>query len=379
VQYPHNRHVMSRMTSDMVGQTAKANWKKATNAIAAADRLRKIRASKLTDKVPTMPTIRDVTEDASPEKKSEEDADVERVRSGTIEPIEEDEGADKAQDEREEEPRKKSAAFKIGNLDEDSENEDRKRSRIRLYSAGSASMRYFTRPAFSDLMIRSFIASGDEMGPNLPDKKVSFTHVSTAEDSKDEDGGDDAERKKKRKKNKHHRRHLPMDEDLQLRRTIGSELHMDKQALPTEEDEARGLVFRDVDDMAAHRLEHQHGLSRHIIRKGSLFSSLAVNLLEVSGVPEGSEAKRKITGVMETLYGAGAKILDKSPHDLFVEMDELRGEEWVEMARWIKYEEDREEGAERWGPPHISSLSFHSLLNLRLCLEKGEIVLFTDA
>ena len=40
--------------------------------------------------------------------------------------------------------------------------------------------------------------------------------------------------------------------------------------------------------------------------------------------------------------------------------------------RWIKYEEDREKGAERWGKAHISSLSFHALINLRLCLEKGE-------
>ncbi len=76
--------------------------------------------------------------------------------------------------------------------------------------------------------------------------------------------------------------------------------------------------------------------------------------------------------MMETLYGTQAKIFDHSPHDLFVELDELQGEEWVEQARWIKYEEDREEGAERWGRAHISSLSFHSLINLRLCLESGE-------
>jgi hypothetical protein len=28
------------------------------------------------------------------------------------------------------------------------------------------------------------------------------------------------------------------------------------------------------------------------------------------------------------------------------------------------------EGADRWGNPHVSSLSFHSLINLRLVLEK---------
>ena len=33
------------------------------------------------------------------------------------------------------------------------------------------------------------------------------------------------------------------------------------------------------------------------------------------------------------MYGVRAKEFDHSPHDLFVEMDELQGEEWVEMAR----------------------------------------------
>ena len=59
------------------------------------------------------------------------------------------------------------------------------------------------------------------------------------------------------------------------------------------------------------------------------------------------------------------KDIDHTPHDLFVEMDELVNNEWVEQARWIKYEEAREPGAERWGKPHVSTLSFHSLINLR--------------
>ena len=69
------------------------------------------------------------------------------------------------------------------------------------------------------------------------------------------------------------------------------------------------------------------------------------------------------------------KDVDHTPHSLFVEMDELFDQEWVEQARWIKYEEDREEGSERWGKPHVSSLSFHSLLNLRHYLKVG-IALF---
>ena len=57
--------------------------------------------------------------------------------------------------------------------------------------------------------------------------------------------------------------------------------------------------------------------------------------------------------------------LDHTPHDLFVEMAELIDVEWIQQSRWIKYEEARQEGSERWGKPHVSSLSFHSLINLR--------------
>lgn len=62
---------------------------------------------------------------------------------------------------------------------------------------------------------------------------------------------------------------------------------------------------------------------------------------------------------------------------LFVELDVLHSDasnwqwEWREKARWIKFEEDVEEGAERWGKPHVASLSFHSLLELRKLLERG--------
>ena len=50
----------------------------------------------------------------------------------------------------------------------------------------------------------------------------------------------------------------------------------------------------------------------------------------------------------------------------------LKKEEWSEQARWIKYEQNAEEETNRWGKPHISSLSFHSLIELRKCLEFGK-------
>ena len=30
------------------------------------------------------------------------------------------------------------------------------------------------------------------------------------------------------------------------------------------------------------------------------------------------------------------------------------------------------EGADRWGKPHVASLSFHSMLELRKCIENGK-------
>lgn len=62
---------------------------------------------------------------------------------------------------------------------------------------------------------------------------------------------------------------------------------------------------------------------------------------------------------------------------VFVELNELvidRNQElqWRETARWIKFEEEVEEETERWGRPHIPSLSFRSLLELRKTISHGE-------
>lgn len=72
------------------------------------------------------------------------------------------------------------------------------------------------------------------------------------------------------------------------------------------------------------------------------------------------------------------KHYDHSPHDSFVQLDELLlcGDEfeWQQTARWIKYEENLEEGSGRWGRPHVPTLSFQSLLSLRQCLETGVVM-----
>lgn len=65
--------------------------------------------------------------------------------------------------------------------------------------------------------------------------------------------------------------------------------------------------------------------------------------------------------------------------DGFVELEELTCKDkevlWKETARWIKFEEDVEESAHRWGKPHIPCLNFYSVHDLKDILKQGNILL----
>ncbi|KAM7407513.1 hypothetical protein PAMA_003304 [Pampus argenteus] len=68
------------------------------------------------------------------------------------------------------------------------------------------------------------------------------------------------------------------------------------------------------------------------------------------------------------------------PHNLFTEMDEIcvkEGEDsdWRESARWLKFEEDVEDGGERWSKPYVATLSLHSLFELRSCIINSTVLL----
>jgi len=49
------------------------------------------------------------------------------------------------------------------------------------------------------------------------------------------------------------------------------------------------------------------------------------------------------------------------------------------ICRWVKFEEDVEEGGERWSKPHVATLSLHALFELRSFLLKGVVLLDMDA
>ncbi|MCI4378671.1 hypothetical protein PGIGA_G00218500 [Pangasianodon gigas] len=157
--------------------------------------------------------------------------------------------------------------------------------------------------------------------------------------------------------------------DLRERICIGSMTAMETavyQKVPTDEAEAQMLATVDLDDMKSHRFEDNPGVRRHLVKKSSRCQVTRAN----NGSPSLSSLKKR-------------KKMDKKTHEVFVELNELimdKNQEmrWKETARWIKFEEDVEEDTDRWGKPHVASLSFRSLLELRRTITHGAIMLDLD-
>ncbi|KAM9447327.1 anion exchange protein 3-like isoform 2-T3 [Salvelinus alpinus] len=153
--------------------------------------------------------------------------------------------------------------------------------------------------------------------------------------------------------------------DLRERVCIGSMTAMETavyRKVPT--DEAEMLASADLDDMKSHRLEDNPGVRRHLVKKSSR-CQLTQNS---NSSPPQSSLKRK------------KRVADKKTHEVFVELNELIVDKnqkmrWKETARWIKFEEDVEEETDRWGKPHVASLSFRSLLELRRTITHGVVLL----
>lgn len=77
----------------------------------------------------------------------------------------------------------------------------------------------------------------------------------------------------------------------------------------------------------------------------------------------------------ERIFSIGENDEVAIPTKLFCEMDELQSNsEWREAARWLKFEEDVENGG-RWSKPYVATLALRSLLELRSCLTNGAILL----
>ncbi|KAG7455363.1 hypothetical protein MATL_G00255920 [Megalops atlanticus] len=155
--------------------------------------------------------------------------------------------------------------------------------------------------------------------------------------------------------------------DLQERRRTGNMTGAEQakyQRIPTDESEAQTLASADLDGIKSHRFEDVPGVRRHLVRKSA--KSQVVHISKDHKEP--SSRSRK---------------LDRTPHEVFVELNELimdknQEMQWRETARWIKFEEDVEEETDRWGKPHVASLSFRSLLELRKTISHGAVLLDLD-
>uniref|UniRef100_A0A6Q2Y447 Anion exchange protein n=1 Tax=Esox lucius TaxID=8010 RepID=A0A6Q2Y447_ESOLU len=148
--------------------------------------------------------------------------------------------------------------------------------------------------------------------------------------------------------------------DLQDRRRTGNMTGAEQakyQRIPTDESEAQTLASFDLDGIKSHRFEDVPGVRRHLFRKST-------------------KGQHGPTGLLRP-YGP------VSEGEVFVELNELimdknQEMQWRETARWIKFEEDVEEETDRWGKPHVASLSFRSLLELRKTISHGAVLLDLD-
>ncbi|XP_018336032.1 band 3 anion transport protein isoform X2 [Agrilus planipennis] len=199
--------------------------------------------------------------------------------------------------------------------------------------------------------------TGYRSPPDMLDRKVQFVN------GKVKEGEDEGEKKRSKKRHHHHHAQQHFKPRKYSLPVEASDKGDDSKRKISTQPEDLALKGTDRDQLDSHRSDDPKALRRHKTTRPSVV-----------------HIGRKDDYQFQTLMMK--KEFDHVPHPIFVQLDELGADEehseeteWRETARWIKYEEDVEEGVDRWGRPHVASLSFHSLLNLRRCLEDGLVIL----
>ncbi|KAG5851104.1 hypothetical protein ANANG_G00089490 [Anguilla anguilla] len=183
--------------------------------------------------------------------------------------------------------------------------------------------------------------------------------------------------------------------DLQERRRTGNMTGAEQATygrIATDESEAQTLATVDLDGIKSHRFEDVPGVRRHLVRKNT--KGQVVHLAKDHKEPSTRSKKLDRTPHESVvLYHSSSRpggmvLLDFTGRvarhqKVFVELNELimdknQEMQWRETARWIKFEEDVEEETHRWGKPHVASLSFRSLLELRRTISHGAVLLDLD-
>ncbi|XP_041855264.1 electrogenic sodium bicarbonate cotransporter 4 isoform X3 [Melanotaenia boesemani] len=133
---------------------------------------------------------------------------------------------------------------------------------------------------------------------------------------------------------------------------------------------SRDAPSTDRDRRYSHQRPHDHDRYTEIDMEDGLMDSTEQGLQDIN---------RTMSPAAERLRYILSEDDDMPTPTLFTEMDTLQREgdelEWKESARWVKFEEKVEEGGERWSKPHVSTLSLHSLFELRTCLQTGTVLL----
>ncbi|XP_022595102.1 band 3 anion exchange protein-like [Seriola dumerili] len=91
--------------------------------------------------------------------------------------------------------------------------------------------------------------------------------------------------------------------------------------------------------------------------------------LEAIVIPSGSEAYMNLNTNATTRGDAQA----------YVELNELTDSNWQETGRWVGYEENFNPATRKWGPSHVSYLTFKSLIELRKTMSTGAVILDLNA
>ncbi|KAL0979183.1 hypothetical protein UPYG_G00181840 [Umbra pygmaea] len=143
---------------------------------------------------------------------------------------------------------------------------------------------------------------------------------------------------------------------------------------------AGGREGEDVDRVDRHYDQHRHHQLDH--EDSDRYRDIEEGLMDPHDLQVSQDINHTMSPAAERLRYILGEDDDIPTPTLFTEMDTLQQDgdelEWKESARWVKFEEKVEEGGERWSKPHVSTLSLHSLFELRTCLQTGTVLLDLD-
>ncbi|XP_066192964.1 band 3 anion transport protein isoform X5 [Sylvia atricapilla] len=105
--------------------------------------------------------------------------------------------------------------------------------------------------------------------------------------------------------------------------------------------------------------------------------------LKSSQLSLGEMSTVSVTDVDLEATGSRRLLSQQNTHEGYVELHELVLDNakdlcWMEAGHWLKLEEDFQESGD-WSQPHLSFLTYHSLLEIRRALSKGAILLNLEA